>query len=90
MESVLTKSGLELYHNKLKKYIEEQISQATDIILEFPTSLQFPTIGKEKTIYIDTNKNKTYRWDDENLKYYCIGSNYDDMDLITCGDATNG
>nr|DAG26259.1 MAG TPA: hypothetical protein [Caudoviricetes sp.] len=89
MEAVLTKSGLEAYHDRLKKYIDAQILQARDSILEFSSSLQFPSIGKEETIYIDIEHNKTYRWDDGNLKYYCIGSDYNDIELIACGDSTS-
>lgn len=36
---------------------------------------EFPTIGKTGVIYIDTSENTLYRWDDTDLKYYCVGSN---------------
>lgn len=49
----------------------------------------FPTIGKPGNIYIDTLTNKSYRWDDDNLKYYCIGSDYSEINLISCGDASS-
>lgn len=49
--------------------------------------LDFPSVGNESVIYIDKTANKTYRWDDDNLKYYVIGSNYNDIDLIDAGGA---
>ena len=76
MDSILTKSGLQVYHSELMKYIQNQITQSRDTVLEYPSSLQFPTIGKGNTIYIDVSSNKIYRWDDDNLKYYPL-NDYD-------------
>lgn len=42
----------------------------------------FPSVGKENILYIDMTENKTYRWDDANLRYYCIGSDYEDIKII--------
>ena len=81
MDSILTKSGLEVYHSELLQYIQDQIIQSRDTVLEYPSSLQFPTIGKENTIYIDVSSNKTYRWDDNNLKYYPL-NDYENIELI--------
>lgn len=87
MGSILTKQGLEVYHSEIMKYITEHLVDVEDTILVFPSSLQFPTIGKEGSIYIDTQTNKSYRWDDTNIKYYCIGSDYEDIQIINCGGA---
>lgn len=51
------------------------------------TIYSFPTTGNEKNIYIATKTNETYRWDDENTKYYCIGSDYNNIEVINCGGA---
>ena len=32
--------------------------------------------------------NKIYRWDTTDMKYFCIGSNYDDIEVINGGSAT--
>lgn len=50
--------------------------------------LEFPNIGNENNIYIDTNKNQPYRWDNENLKYYKVGSDYNDIKIINGGNAS--
>ncbi len=86
-ESILTKTGLEIYNSELLKHIKDLIGESNDTVLEYTSSLQFPTVGKIKTIYIDMNGNKIYRWDDDNTKYYCIGSNYEEINLINCGDS---
>lgn len=46
---------------------------------------EFPTLGKTSVIYIDAGSNKLYRWDDKDLKYYCVGSDYEEIDIIIGG-----
>lgn len=55
----------------------------------YDSILNFPNVGKTGNLYIDTSQNKTYRWDDNDLKYYCVGSDYNDIKVISCGDATS-
>ena len=81
MDSILTKLGLETYHSEIIKYIQDQITQTRDTVLEYPSSLQFPTIGKKNTIYIDVSSDKTYRWDDNDLKYYPL-NDYENIKII--------
>lgn len=57
----------------------------SDCILEFNTYLVFPNIGVTHTIYVDLNANKLYRWDENNLTYYIVGSDYNDIDIINGG-----
>lgn len=49
--------------------------------------IDFPTIGKENVVYIDELQNAVYRWDDENIKYYCVGKDYEKIDIILGGDS---
>ena len=86
-ESILTKTGLEIYNSELLKHIKDLIGEYNDKVLEYTSSIKFTTVGKINTIYIDMNGNKIYRWDDDNTKYYCIGSNYEEINLINCGDS---
>ena len=51
------------------------------------TAIEFPNIGSEKNIYIETSTNRTYRWSDTDLKYYCVGSDYSEIDIISGGKA---
>lgn len=66
----------------LKDYTDSQISQ---IILQYDSILEFPNIGNENTLYIDKSTNKTYRWDDTLVKYYCTGSDYNNINVINGG-----
>ena len=42
-----------------------------------------PTVGDENVLYIVKRPNSIYRWDSTDLKYYCVGRDYND---ITCID----
>lgn len=57
----------------------------------YVTYLEFPVVpnsGWEQDIFLDTTNNKIYRWDTTDMKYFCIGSNYDDIEVINGGSAT--
>jgi len=51
-------------------------------VQQYETYLLFPTIGLITTLYIDKSTNTSYRWDEDNLKYYKI----DDFEVINGGD----
>lgn len=72
-------ADLSLKIQEVKDYVDEKVES---LHYTADTHLSFPLTGDSKTIYIATNENKTYRWDDTDLKYYCIGSNYNDIDVI--------
>ena len=49
---------------------------------EFNNRYEFPSIGKDNIIYVAKDENKTYRFDEDSLTYYCIGSDYNEIELI--------
>lgn len=63
---------------------EKRISELeeSDSVIEYPTYYDFPNIGKKNIIYIDTSINKTYRFDIVQNKYYVIGSDYKEIDIV--------
>lgn len=67
---------------KLEQTINELKSYSDSKIVELDIVNDLPTIGKSGTIYIIKSENKTYRWDDTGIKYYCIGSDYNDIQFI--------
>lgn len=52
--------------------------------LTFNNRFEFPSIGKSGLMYVATDENKTYRFDEETLTYYCIGSDYNEIEEIIC------
>ncbi len=65
--------------------IEVGIGSASCIV-EAASYLEFPTVGKSGKLYIDRSQNKTYRWDEEQIRYICIGSDYEEISLIFGGN----
>lgn len=57
-------------------------SQPAEKIISMDSYLNFPSVGHSNQIYIDASENTTYRWDDESLKYYCIGRDYMNIKII--------
>lgn len=55
--------------------------------IPYPNLASFPTVGKENILYIDQESNELYRWDDENIKYYRVGTDYHNIEIITGGDS---
>ena len=50
--------------------------------IEFNNRYEFPSIGKENMIYVAKDENKTYRFNEDSLTYYCIGSDYNEIEVI--------
>ena len=50
--------------------------------IEFNNRYEFPSIGKENMIYVARDENKTYRFNEDSLTYYCIGSDYNEIEVI--------
>lgn len=46
------------------------------------THFDFPNVGDVRNIYVASIENRTYRYDVNLGKYYCIGSNYDEIEKI--------
>lgn len=55
--------------------------------LPFDSRFHFPNIGDANVLYGDTTANKLYRYDPEYGKYYCVGSDYNDIIAIDGGHA---
>ena len=53
--------------------------------------LNFPKVGDENNLYIDTGKNTIYRWDDNDSNYHLVGSSIeniiDNFEIINGGNA---
>lgn len=61
------------------------VSKAKSIIvkeLTFNNRFEFPSIGRSDLMYVATDENRTYRFDEESLTYYCIGSDYNEIEVI--------
>lgn len=55
------------------------------VVVTASTYASLPSVGQEACVYVVKNQNKTYRWDDTDNRYYCIGSDYNDINIINGG-----
>ena len=69
----------------LKEYTDAKTSE---LILRYQSIHEFPIIGDESKLYISTSTNSLYRWDDTSIKYYCIGSDYNNIEVINGGSSS--
>lgn len=60
-------------------------SGSSSSIIEANTFLEFPSIGQPGKLYIDKSANKTYRWDEGQIRYICVGSDYESITIIDGG-----
>lgn len=72
--------------NEIYEKLNAKIEEKGDVKI-YNSISELPAIGKDNTIYICKSENKTFRWDNENIKFYCIGSNYENIKFINCGNS---
>lgn len=74
--------GMGIYTEEVKKLIKKIALESSDKIKTYQNHLYFPIVGDSTALYIASEENKTYRWDADNLKYFCIGSDWENIDVI--------
>lgn len=57
-------------------------------VVQFNSKFEFPNVGDSQLLYIDISANKSYRWDSDTMQYYCVASDYNDINVIDSGDAS--
>lgn len=55
--------------------------------LVFGTRYEFPTLGVATKLYVATDENRVYRWDEPGMRYVIVGSDWHEISLIDCGGA---
>lgn len=55
--------------------------------LIFGTRYEFPTLGVATKLYVATDENRVYRWDEPGMRYVIVGSDWHEITLIDCGGA---
>lgn len=81
--------GFESQAEKLLDETKKLVDELGQQVLQANTFLEFPNIGDARFLYVDKEKNKTYRWNSDDLKYYCIGSDYEAIQIVDGGGANN-
>lgn len=86
MGKLLDLDGYQAVSAELKKYIDSHDAQIDSFFYK-KTYLEFPTVGDQNVLYIDTTANEIYRWDDNSIKYYCIGTDFHNIKVISGGNS---
>lgn len=55
----------------------------------YKNHFEFPSVGDPYKIYIATEENAVYRYDENQLFYFCVGRDYEQIDVIN-GGVANG
>ena len=71
---------------KLNRRIDEIVVGVGGAV-QVATLSALPSKGEVNGIYFVIDENATYRWDEDNLKYECVGRDYKEIKLINGGDA---
>lgn len=71
---------------KLNRRIDEIVVGVGGAV-QVTTLSALPSKGEVNGIYFVIDENATYRWDEDNLKYECVGRDYKEIKLINGGDA---
>lgn len=66
----------------LKSEITGNINHESVKELFFVHSGEFPAVGNENSLYIDTSDNTIYRFDSDKLIYVCIGNDSNQIEII--------
>ena len=56
-----------------------------ETVKQYTSYLEFPVLGNEATLYIDKTAERSYRWDVDKQKYYCVGTNYEEIEILDGG-----
>ncbi len=70
-------------HGELGNGVERIIQGKT---VQIPSRHELPLTGESDAVYFVVDENATYRWDAANLKYFCCGRDYNDIQIINGGD----
>lgn len=57
------------------------------IIKKFAKKADFPSLGNPYCLYVDTGENVSYLWNEANLRYIAIASDWHDIKVINGGEA---
>lgn len=89
LKQFLDINGLNKYTVELLKYINSKgyaLEVNTLKIANVNSKADLPSIGDDKTIYVTTGSTKRiYLFNVPELKYYCFGSDYNEIERIDGG-----
>lgn len=62
---------------------------AIKAVYQYKSKFEFPTLGEVSALYVAQDENASYRWNESDLHYYCVGRDYQEIEVIN-GGSSNG
>jgi hypothetical protein len=66
---------------------DELSERIESIVQNYGYKRSLPAIGEENIVYRVTDENAEYRWDSATSQYYCVGRDYQEIQVIHGGKA---
>lgn len=70
----------------LYKYIDNNWvcinSKPAESVIQVNEVINLPSVGNPNVVYFIKNKNLTYYWNEDEMRYYCAGSDWHDIEVI--------
>ena len=73
--------------NELNAKIDSIVPGGGTGVIPVGSRGQLPSVGAVNSLYVVQDENAVYRWDDVELKYYCVGRDYQEVQVINGGNA---
>ena len=87
--NTVTPSARKFYYvqetNRLWRYIGNTwtcLNEPPGYVVQVDSKLQLPASGNVNTVYFVKDTNETYRWDATDSGYYCVGSDWHNINVI--------
>lgn len=75
--------------NEYPDVLKDLNEKIDNVVRQYENKNYFPNVGKVNAVYIDSENNKTYRYDTDTNTYYVVGSDYEDIKIINCNGGKN-
>lgn len=92
LKDLIDINGLNTFNLGIRKVIQNKMNDAVNSglkIAPYSSTLDFPAVGDNKTIYIVTTSKEIWLWDSRLFKYYCFGADYHAIKVINGGSSVS-
>lgn len=88
-KDLITPSKNKFYYvketNFLYRYIDNDwvcLNPKKNVVVQVDKVINLPSVGDPHTVYFIKSKNLTYYWNEDELHYYCAGSDWHDIETV--------
>lgn len=67
--------------------IQQKLDKVRRTVFDYTNRFEFPNVGTTGFLYIDKSEGASYYWDEERAHYFIAGTDYNNITVITGGNA---